>query len=112
MATTPYSERMSSSELTQQTMLSDLLQQRWLIALGVGFGIFMLWRMRSTPEPERAARRLVRDLRHVDDVEDARDLIGSNLPPIMRPAMLLILEEIERQVEQGFRRLERTIERL
>jgi hypothetical protein len=112
MATTPYSERMSSSELTQQTMFSDLMQQRWLIALGIGIGIFMLLRMRRGDEREQAARHLVRDWRHVDDVEDARDLLGSNLPPIMRPAMLMILQEIERQVERGFRRLEKSIERL
>src|SRR5689334_19077377 len=109
MATTPYSERMTSGEFTQQTMLSDLMQQRWLIGLGIGFGLFMLWRMRSTPEPERAARRLVRDWRHVDDVDDARDLLGSNLPPIIRPALLMVLEEIERQVKRGLRQLEREI---
>jgi hypothetical protein len=112
MATAPYSERLTSTEYTQQTMLSDLMQQRWLIALGIGIGILVLMRLRRAPEPQQAARRLVRDWRYVDDVEDARELLGSNLPPIMKPALLLALREIERQVNYGLRRLEREIEHL
>src|SRR4051812_14070103 len=112
MATTPASEHLTSSEFTQRTMLSDLMQQRWLVGIGIGIGIMLVMRMRQAPAPERAARRLVRDLRHVDDVDDARDLFGSEMPTIIRPAMLLLLEEVERQVNRMFRGLERSIERL
>ncbi|HET6315469.1 MAG TPA: hypothetical protein VFG86_03345 [Chloroflexota bacterium] len=112
MATPPSSEYLSSSELTQRSMLSDLAQQRWLIAVGVGLVLFLIVRMRREPPQERAARNLVREMRNVDDIWDARDLFGSNLPPIFRPAMLLILEELERQVKRGFRNMERSIQHL
>jgi hypothetical protein len=112
MATTPYSERLTSTEFTQRTMLSDLTQQPWLIALGIGLAIFVLARMRGAPDQEKAARRLVRDWQNVDDVDDARDLLGSNLAIIMRPALLLVLEEAQRQARRAFRNLEKSIERL
>lgn len=112
MATTPYSERLTPSEFTQRTMFSDLTQQPWLIAIGVGLGILFLTRLRGRPPQEKAARRLVRDWRHVDDVDDARDLLGTNLVIIMRPAILMILQELQRQAHDGFRRLEKSIERL
>jgi hypothetical protein len=54
----------------------------------------------------------VRDWGKVDDIYDARDLLGSNVPAIVRPALLIVLSEIERQIKTGFRRLERTIQRL
>jgi hypothetical protein len=93
-------------------MLSDLMQQKaLLIGLGVVIGAFLLFRRRSAPE-EKAARRLVRDIRHVDDPGDVRDLLGENLPTIVRPALLIALNEIERQVHRGFRKLEREIEHL
>jgi hypothetical protein len=63
-------------------------------------------------DEQQAARRLVRDWRKVDDADDARDLLGSNMPVILRPALLAILEVIEDQVEHGFRRLERQIQHL
>lgn len=103
---------MSASEWTQQSMLSDLMQQKWLlIGLGAAVGLFMLVSRRSAPE-EKAARRLVRDWRHVDDPDDARDLLGENVPTIVRPVLLAVLEEVQRQVHRGFRSLEREIERL
>jgi hypothetical protein len=102
----------SASEWTQHSMLGDLLQQKGLlIGLGIAIGVFLLLRSRSRPE-EKAARNLVREWRHVDDVTDVRDLLGENVPPIIKPALLMALAEIERQVETGFRRLERQIERL
>jgi hypothetical protein len=112
MGTTPGSESMTSSEFTQRTMLSALTQRPWLIALGIGMGIFLLTRLRRPPAQERAARRLVRDLRHVDDVGYARDVLGSNVPIIIQPALLAILEELERLVHRGLRNLERSIRRL
>jgi len=113
MATTPDSERLTSSEFTQQTMWSDLTQQRWVIGLGLGLAtLFLVKMLRHEPEQEQAARRLVRDWRKVDDVDDARDLLGSNIPAVMRPVLLLTLGEIERQVRKGFRRMEQTIEDL
>jgi len=113
MATTPDSERLTSSEFTQQTMWSDLTRQPWLIPVGIGLGVLLLLNlMRRPPEQEQAARRLVRDWRKVDDVDAARDLLGENIPTILRPALLMVLEECERQVRQGFRRIERTIEHL
>ena len=80
----------AASEWTQQNMLSDVLQQKGLI-IGVGVvlvGIFLL-RKRSAPE-EKAARRLVRDWRHVDDPSDVRHLLGetyrrSCAPPCSPP---------------------------
>ena len=103
---------MTASEWTQQSMLSDLMQQKWLlIGLGAAVGLFMLVSRRSAPE-EKAARRLVRDWRHVDDPDDARDLLGENVPTIVRPVLLAVLEEVQRQVHRGFRSLEREIERL
>ena len=112
MGTTPGSESMTSSDFTQRTMLSDVTQQPWLIALGIGMGILLLTRLRRPPAQEQAARRLVRELRHVDDVGDARDVLGSNVPTIIQPALLTILEELERLVQRGFRNLERSIQRL
>jgi hypothetical protein len=112
MASTPYSENLTSSEFTQQTMLNDLTRQPWLIGLGLGIGLLLLMRMRKSDDREVAARRLVRDWRHVDDVDDARDLLGSNLGIIMRPALLMILEELQQQSHRLFRRLEKSIERL
>jgi hypothetical protein len=111
-SSTGSSDRFTASEWTQQTMLSDLMQQKWLI-VGAGAFIGLLWLMsrRSAPE-EQAARRLVRDWRRVDDAEDVRDLLGENIPTILRPALLSALDEIERQVHRAFRELEREIERL
>ena len=106
-------DRLTSTEFTQQTMFSDLSQQRWLIGAGIGLGAFALIKMLQRPQDqEKAARRLVRDWRKVDDVGDARDLLGTNVPVILRPILLTILEEVERQVQHGFRRLERNIDRL
>ena len=107
------SDRFTPSEWTQQTMFADVLQQRGLlIGAGVALGLFLLiLRRRSAPEQE-AARRLVRDWRKVDDAADVRDLLGSNLPTIARPALLMALHEIEHQVHKGFESLERDIERL
>ena len=111
-SSTSPSDSFTASELTQQTMLSDLMQQKGLlIGLGVVIGAFMLFRPRSAPE-EKAARRLVRDMRHVDDADDVRSLLGDNLPTIVRPALMTALNEIERQVHKGFRTLEKEIEHL
>lgn len=94
-------------------MFSDLMQQKpLLIGLGAVVVAFLFFRARSPKPQEKAARRLVRDLRKVDDPDDARDLIGSNLPTILRPAVLIAIQEIERQVHHGFRRLEREISHL
>jgi hypothetical protein len=112
MASTPASEHLTSSEFTQRTMLSDMTQQRWLIGVGIGIVVLLMMRMRQAPEQERAARRLVRDLRNIDDIGSARDLFGSEVPTILRPALLLVFEEIERQTHRFFRNLERSIERL
>src|SRR6266849_5850321 len=107
------SDQFTPTEWTQQTMLSDLIQQKALmIGAGVILGLCMLMlRRRSAPE-EKAARRLVRDWRKVDRAADVRDLLGSNVPTIVRPALLMALHEIERQVHKGFVSLERDIERL
>jgi hypothetical protein len=103
----------TASEWTQRSMFDDLLQQKGLlIGIGVAVGLFLLLRGRSRRPEEKAARNLVREWRHVDDPGDVRDLLGENIPPIMKPALLMALAEIERQVERGFRRLERQIERL
>ena len=106
------SNGLTASEWTQQSMLSDLMQQKGLlVGIGLVIGLVVFLSRRRAPE-EKAARRLVRDWRHVDDPDDARDLLGENVPTIIRPALLAALEEIERQVHRGFRSLERVIERL
>src|SRR5438309_5179751 len=103
---------LTSTEWTQQSMMSDLMQQKGLlIGAGVVIGAFLLFRSRSAPE-EKAARRLVRDIRRVDDADDVRNLLGENVPTIVRPALLIALSEIERQVHKGFRTLEKEIEHL
>ena len=111
-STATSSGNFTASEWTQQNMLTDLMQQKWLL-VGVGCFIVALWLVsrRKAPE-EQAARRLVRDWRHVDDPEDARELLSENVPTILRPALLSTLEEIERQVHRWFRDVEREIERL
>jgi hypothetical protein len=87
-------------------------QKGLLIGLGLTVVAFLvLARRRSAPE-KRAARRLVRDWRRVDDIRDARDLLGSNLPTVVRPVLLVVLGEIERQVHRGFDNIERDIRRL
>ena len=102
----------TASEWTQQSMLGDLLQQKGLL-IGAAVAVGLIWFMRGRSRPEeKAARNLVREWRHVDDPSDVRDLLGENLPPIVRPALLMALAEIERQVQAGFRRLERQVERL
>jgi hypothetical protein len=104
------SNGLTASEWTQQSMLSDLMQQKGLlIGLGVVVGLFLLLSRRSAPE-EKAARRLVRDWRHVDDPDDARELLGQHVPTIIRPVLLAVLDEVERQVHRVFRSLERQIE--
>jgi hypothetical protein len=94
-------------------MLGDLSQQKWLlIGAGCFVGAVVLWASRRKAPEEEAARRLVRDWRNVDDADDARELLGSNVPTVFKPAMLAALEEIEDQVHKGFRRAEREINRL
>jgi hypothetical protein len=106
------SEDYSASEWTQRSLLNDLLQQKWLIAgAAVVIGALWLFSRRSAPQ-EQAARRLVRDWRNVDEPNDVRELLGDNLPPILRPALLSALEEIENIVHRWFRQLEREIRRL
>jgi hypothetical protein len=95
-------------------MLNDLLEQRGLlIGAGIALVVLLLFMRRSGGSDEQeAARRLVRDWRHVDDADDARELLGSNLPVVVRPALLAVLEVIEDQVHRAFGRLERQIQRL
>lgn len=112
MATTN-SGSLSASEWTQQNMMNDLMQQKGLfIAAGLALGTLVFVMSRRKPAQEQAARRLVRGWRRIDDVEDARDFLGENIPVILRPALLSALEEIEDQVHHLFRRLEREINRL
>jgi hypothetical protein len=112
MASTSASDNPRASERTQQTMLQDLMQQKGLlIGMGLAIGAFLLFSRRKAPE-EKAARRLVRDWRRVDDPGDVRDLLGENVPTIVRPALLAVLGEVERQIHKGFRQLEKEIERL
>jgi hypothetical protein len=101
------------SEWTQQSMFGDLAQQKWLL-IGVGslVAAIVLWATRRKAPEEKAAQRLVRDLRHSANADEVRELLGSNLPTILRPALLSALEEIEDQVHHGFRRLEREISHL
>jgi hypothetical protein len=106
------SEDYSASEWTQHSMWNDVMQQKWLLVGAAAFvGAVWLFSRRSAPE-EQAARRLVRDWRNVDDPTDVRDLLGDNLPTILRPALLTALEEIENIVHRWFRQLEREIRRL
>jgi hypothetical protein len=103
-------ESLSPSELTQKTMLSDLKQQPMLwggAALAV-VALVLFWTRRQ-PSQQDAARHLVRDWRGVDDVDDARDLLGANVPIILRPALLAGLEALEGQVETWFRQAERAL---
>jgi hypothetical protein len=94
-------------------MFGDLGQQKWvLIGVGSLVGALVLWATRRKAPEEIAAQRLVRDLRHVDDADAVRELLGENLPTILRPALLSALEEIQDQVHHGFRRLEREISHL
>jgi hypothetical protein len=111
-STTTSSGNFTASEWTQQTMLSDLMQQKWLL-IGAGCFIGALWLLSHRSKPEqKAARRLVRDWRRVDDADDVRELLSANLPTILRPALLNALDEVERQVHRWFREVEREIERL
>jgi hypothetical protein len=102
----------TASEWTQRNMVSDLVRQKWLL-IGAGCFIGCLWLLsrRSAPE-EKAARRLVRDWRRVDDTDDARDLLTENVPTVLRPALLSGLYELERQAHRWFREVEREIQRL
>ena len=110
---TPQTESLTPSEMTRQTMLSDLRQQPMLLAgAGLALVAVLLFWMRRQPSQERAARHLVREWRHVDDVDDARDLLGSNLPVILRPALLAALDAAEDQVDRWFRQLERNLSRM
>ncbi|MBV9175195.1 MAG: hypothetical protein JOZ81_34500 [Chloroflexi bacterium] len=110
--TTSSSETVSTNQLTQRTMVSDLLQQRGLlVGAAVAVGALWLFSRRKPPE-EEAARRLVRDWRHVDDADDARSLLGSNLLPVLRPALLTLMDAVEDQIHVGFRQLERRLKHL
>jgi hypothetical protein len=93
-------------------MVNDLMQQKWLL-IGLGGVVGVIWLMSRRPAPEeQAARHLVRDWQHVDDVDDARELLTENLPTVLRPALLTALVEIEDQVHQLFRRVEHDIQKL
>lgn len=107
------SDTLTASELTQKTMLSDLKQQPMVWA-GAALAVVALglWWTRRQPSQEKAARHLVRDWRGVDDVDDARALLGSNVPVILRPALLAALEAAEGQVDTWFRQAERAITRM
>jgi hypothetical protein len=106
-------ESLTASELTQKTMLSDLKQQPmlWAGAALAVVALVLFWTRRE-PSQASAARHLVRDWRGVDDVDDARDLLGSNMPIILRPAMLAGLEALEDQVHTWFRQAERFISKM
>jgi hypothetical protein len=106
-------ETVSPSELTQKTMLSDLKQQPMVWAGGaLAVVALLLWWTRRQPSQQSAARHLVRDWRSVDDVDDARNLLGSNVPVILRPALLAALDALEAQVDTWFRQVERAISRM
>jgi hypothetical protein len=106
------SDRFPPTEWTQQSLLTEVMHQKGLlVGLGLAVVAVLVFLRRPAPE-EKAARRLVRDVRHVDDAGDVRDVLGSTLPTIVRPVLLLALEEIERQVDRGFLNLERQIESL
>jgi hypothetical protein len=118
-SSTPYSSSSSTSdnytstEWTETNMLTDLMQQRGLlVGLGALVVAFLFFKRRSGRPEEKAARRLVRDMRRVDDPDDVRDLLGDNLPAIVRPALLIALAEIERQVHRGFDKLQHDLQRL
>ena len=106
-------ESLTASELTQKTMLSDLKQQPmvWAGAALAVVAVVLFWTRRQ-PSQESAARHLVRDWRGVDDVSDARNLVGANMPIILRPALLAALEAAEDQVDAWFRQAERAISRM
>ena len=108
------SDHFTPTEWTQRTMLSDVMQQKGLlIGGGVGVLLFLFLLTRRGPAPEqRAARRLVRDWRKVGNAADVVDLLGANLPAIIRPVLIMALHELERQLRKGFQSLERDIERL
>ena len=112
-STTTSSEHLTASEWTQQTLFSDLMQQKWLL-VGAGAMVVTLWLLLSRrPGPqEKAARRLVRDWRNVDDASDVRDLLSENVPVILRPVLLSAVDEIEHEVHRWFRQVERDIQRL
>jgi hypothetical protein len=116
-STSPYSSSSASDNFTatawtEKNMLTDLMKQKGiLIGAGALIVAFLFFKSRSRPD-EKAARRLVRDIRRVDDRDDVRDLLGDNLPTIVRPALLIALGEIERQVHRGFDKLEHDLEKL
>ena len=104
---------LTHTEFTERTMLSDLRQQPMLlVGAAVGFVALLLFWMRRKPSREQAARHLVRDFRDVDDPDDARGVLASNLPAIFRPALEALLEEAENLVHRWFRQLERAINRM
>jgi hypothetical protein len=106
-------ERLTPSELTQRTMFEDMRQQPMVWAgLGVAVVAVVLFWVRRGQSQERAARHLVRDWRHVDDIHDARDLLGSNVPAVVRPALMVLLHEAEDYVDHWFRQMERALNRM
>src|SRR5690349_19985897 len=96
-------ESLTPSELTQKTMLSDL-QQQPMVWAGAGLAVLavVLWWTRREPAQQSATRHLVRDWRSVDDEDDARDLLGSNVPVIIRPALLAGLGAAEDRIHTWF----------
>jgi hypothetical protein len=110
----PSSERLTANQFTQQSMLNDLMQQRGLL-IGIAVAAGALWffmRGSGQAAEQKAARRMVREMRHVDDTDDVRNVLGSNLPTIVRPVLLIVLQELERQISFGFRRAEKQIARM
>ena len=106
-------ERPTPSELTQRTMPWDMPQRPmlWAGACLALLALLLFRRRRGAPQ-RRAARHLVRDWRSVDDIDDARDLLGSNLPPILKPALVALLNEAEQHTHRWFRQMERRISKL
>jgi len=103
------SDHLTASEWTQQNMLSDVMQQK-MVLIGAGCFIGALFLLSRRVRARRTGGApLIRDFRHVDDAADVRDLLGENVPTILKPVLLSAVEELERQVARWFRQLEREI---
>lgn len=79
-------------------------------ALAAGVVAYLIRRSRQ----EEPAERMVRIARNFDTgegLEVGREFFMGKVLPELKPALLAVLEEVEDAVNQGFRRLEKSIKK-
>src|SRR3569833_3683683 len=106
---------MGVSNYSQQNSFMDFGEQRsMLIMAGIGAALLGLLRLRrrSSNDSRKRAKQLMKDLRKIDSVDDARDRLQPWLAPYLRPMLMAGLRALEAEVDDRFDMAERMIKSL